>query len=100
MSKSKIMIAALMGSCLNINTSNWFGPKGATGNKYKPHQGKKEIARRLLGKPVSKPRRMWFLGDEAAYWHGYGDSYTQPLHNTSRKSLIRSSGSLFVVLLP
>jgi hypothetical protein len=26
---------------------DWFGPKGSTGNKYKPHQGKKEIARRL-----------------------------------------------------
>jgi hypothetical protein len=29
------------------DTYDWFGPKGSTGNKYKPHQGKKEIARRL-----------------------------------------------------
>jgi hypothetical protein len=54
-----MMDAALMGAGVNINTSNWFGPKGSTGNKYKPHQGKQEIARRLRGKPVSKPRRMW-----------------------------------------
>lgn len=88
MSKSKIILAALMGAGININTSNWFGPKGSTSNKYQPHQGKQEIARRLRGKLISRPRRMWCLGNEGDRYPRYSGWH---LRESARRPLILTS---------
>jgi len=44
--KDIVTAAALAALGMRNGGSGWLGPKGPTPNKYTPHQGKQEIARR------------------------------------------------------
>ena len=54
MDKLKLMLGMTLGASHLPNLMNSF-PKGSTPNKYKPHIGKKQIAKALKNKEQLKP---------------------------------------------